>query len=402
MLNIALFGPPGAGKGTQLESPSRIRSLLRIQLRFGRTVSGWRDIGLASLLLGSATAAESMATLRARAESGDLQAQTELATRYEAGKGTKKDAAEAVRWYRRAAEAGHVGAQHNLGVAYANGDGVAVDKAEAAKWYRLAAEQGNVMSQHNLGLMHATGDGVPKDLVQAYRWWSVAAERGFAASKQNLPVLEARMTEVQRAEAKRIVAELSAPKSAGAAAARTAQGAGPGARPSDAGAVRFLELNISLPDGWARHGDDPGQILLMRTMMNHRSAALSIWPIEVAGEYRSWTRERHVKAYFEHEQKEVRPAHLKWGNFKAGERTIAGTKYPVLNFTLSSTQKDGSVLDGRGLFLLLFPSDFETRHRFFVAMWRESYRPGDAFSVTTDLHSIIKNIVISPLAEAGR
>ena len=49
-----------------------------------------------------------------------------------------------MRLYRLAAEQGHVEAQYNLGTMFEAGRGVAQDDAEAAKWYGLAAEQGHV------------------------------------------------------------------------------------------------------------------------------------------------------------------------------------------------------------------------------------------------------------------
>ena len=85
------------------------------------------------------SAAQKLVDLRASAEAGDADAQTNLGYRYFIGWGVQEDDVEAVAWYRLAAEQGHAGAQVNLGVMYANGLGVPEDDVEAVAWYRLAA-----------------------------------------------------------------------------------------------------------------------------------------------------------------------------------------------------------------------------------------------------------------------
>ena len=62
------------------------------------------------------SAAQQLVDLRASAESGDADAQTNLGYRYFIGWGVPEDEVEAVAWYRLAAEQGHAGAQGNLGV----------------------------------------------------------------------------------------------------------------------------------------------------------------------------------------------------------------------------------------------------------------------------------------------
>ena len=52
------------------------------------------------------------AAFRARAEQGDAQAQFDLGTFLEHGRGVERDPAEALAWYRRAAEQGYGPAQN--------------------------------------------------------------------------------------------------------------------------------------------------------------------------------------------------------------------------------------------------------------------------------------------------
>jgi TPR repeat protein len=74
--------------------------------------------------------------LKQLAEDGDLEAQYQLAQRYERGiNGVKKDLAVALGWYQRAGTGGHLMAMRALAQIYAEGlDGVKPDPEAAAKW----------------------------------------------------------------------------------------------------------------------------------------------------------------------------------------------------------------------------------------------------------------------------
>ncbi len=124
--------------------------------------------------------------IKAKAEKGDADAQSNLGDMYYEGRSVPKDEAEAMKWLRKAAEQGHAFAQFNLGVMYEFGRGVPKDEAEAAKWYRKAAEQGYAAAQHNLGLMYARGRGVPKDDAEAVKWYRKAVDQGRAEAQYNL------------------------------------------------------------------------------------------------------------------------------------------------------------------------------------------------------------------------
>ena len=53
-------------------------------------------------------------------------------------------------WFRAAAEHGHAEAQNNIGTLYEIGKGVTQDMNEAKQWYRKAAEQGDESVGQNL------------------------------------------------------------------------------------------------------------------------------------------------------------------------------------------------------------------------------------------------------------
>src|SRR5215471_3150842 len=73
---------------------------------------------------------------KAKAESGDIRAQNELAKMYLKGMGVETNFVEAVKWLRKAADKDDAKSQVNLGECYHHGLGVQMDYIEAVKWYR--------------------------------------------------------------------------------------------------------------------------------------------------------------------------------------------------------------------------------------------------------------------------
>ena len=96
-------------------------------------------LGALAFATSTASAAEPISELRAKAEAGDAAAQFYLGVRYDDGEGVPKNKVEAAKWHRKAAEQGIAAAQFNLGILYANGWGVAKDQVEAYAWFNLAA-----------------------------------------------------------------------------------------------------------------------------------------------------------------------------------------------------------------------------------------------------------------------
>jgi TPR repeat protein len=127
--------------------------------------------------------------LKKKAESGDADAQCELAKRYLFGQGVPQDYTEAVKWYRKAAEQGNARAQDWLGFCYQDGLlGVSQDYTEAVKWFRKAAEQGDAAAQDSLGVRYANGEGVPQNYTEAVKWFRKAAEHGAPGAQCDLGV----------------------------------------------------------------------------------------------------------------------------------------------------------------------------------------------------------------------
>lgn len=126
---------------------------------------------------------------KARADSGDAQAQNLLGTWYEHGTRVKKDPAQAAAWYLLAAQNGNAYAQNNLGVLYSRGVGVPRDPRQAADWYAKAAEQGHLWGQANLALAHESGIGAERDSDKALAWITRSAEGGLPFAQLHLGML---------------------------------------------------------------------------------------------------------------------------------------------------------------------------------------------------------------------
>lgn len=142
-----------------------------------------------SELSGAATAAAGsglppeIATLARRGDSGDIEAQFDLALRYRDGNGIDRDYQKATGLLRRAADKGHVQAQYLLASHYRVGLGVEQDIAEAVRWYRMAAEQGDLSAAHRLGRLYEAGAGVngagalAADREKALYWYRFGYDR---------------------------------------------------------------------------------------------------------------------------------------------------------------------------------------------------------------------------------
>ena len=106
---------------------------------------------------------KSIATLREKAEQGDVESQYWLGFVYGDGDGVQKDLAESLKWTKLAAEQGHAKAQYNLAWFYDKGEIVPEDIPEAMRWLRLSAEQGLADAMDVLGYIYDVGEDVEED-----------------------------------------------------------------------------------------------------------------------------------------------------------------------------------------------------------------------------------------------
>ena len=116
------------------------------------------------------------------AETGNMEAQTDLGLAYGNGNGTVQNYTKAIYWYNKAARQGYAQAQFNLGLFYENGWGV----LKAIKWYTKAAEQGMTRAQVNLATIYLSNTGELQNYLEAKKWLLKAAEKNDTNAMNNL------------------------------------------------------------------------------------------------------------------------------------------------------------------------------------------------------------------------
>lgn len=116
-------------------------------------------------------------TLTARAGSGDVSAQLELALRCRDGNGAAKDDAAAMMWAHRAADSGNANAMDFIGFAYLRGAVVERRPEIAFGYFRTAAPE-SAQAAFNLGQCYFGAQGTEQDIPKALDWWKKAAVRG--------------------------------------------------------------------------------------------------------------------------------------------------------------------------------------------------------------------------------
>lgn len=147
------------------------------------------------------------------------------------------------------------------------------------------------------------------------------------------------------------------------------------AEPRETGkSVEYNGFTLELPGGdWTRLDEHVAtRITFMRNGKDQFYQCLGIWsewvPLLQRGKSQQW----YTSAYFDKEKYLSRSQDC-WGGFVEGERFIAGRRYPTMSFHISHSSGQAEEFFANGLFLLIFPQDFEVRHSFHVLMWLDSY-----------------------------
>lgn len=155
----------------------------------------------------SASSPESIAEFaetRRVAETGDAEAQLELARMLQLGVGAPQDTAQSMAWIRKSAEGGYAPAQAALGLAYAVGGKVPIDRVQGEYWLRQGVAQGDALAQTILALEFIDGDSSAEEQALAITWLKKAAlEEHFIPAYNALGehLMRAATDDAQRIEA---------------------------------------------------------------------------------------------------------------------------------------------------------------------------------------------------------
>lgn len=141
------------------------------------------------------------------AAAGDSESQYELGSMYMKGVGTNINYPKAVSTFEQAARQGHVKAAYKLGLMHYDGTGVRKDGKKAFRWFQQAADNSYPAAQYYLGKMYAEGSGVKRDRAQALVWLGKAVDGGFDQARGEL----ISVTEAMKSEPARVT---SAPPAA--------------------------------------------------------------------------------------------------------------------------------------------------------------------------------------------
>jgi uncharacterized protein len=145
---------------------------------------------------------------KAKAETGDADAQCSLGHLYADGRGVAKDLVRATEWWRTSAIQGNTEAQTTLALCYTRNDkGVEKNLVEAAKLIRMAAQQGDPLDLLMMGDCYLNGQGVVKDDIEAYAYFTLSAIRTGRKYSYH-EKLESRMTPAQIAAGNKRAKEL--------------------------------------------------------------------------------------------------------------------------------------------------------------------------------------------------
>lgn len=130
--------------------------------------------------------------LKPLVEQGDAEAQYNLATNYEDGRGVERNMQKAIELYRLAANQDYTEAQYYLGVIYDKGRGVTSDDVKAREWYHIAANNGHSLAQYNYAIFLLQGRGGSVDKDEALIWLQKAAAQGLPMAKAALKEIDAK------------------------------------------------------------------------------------------------------------------------------------------------------------------------------------------------------------------
>lgn len=139
-----------------------------------------------TLLSSAAIGDKHLDRLEARAESGSVKDQLELARAYMFGRGVIRDEKIAAKWYEKAANFGDTQAQRTIAYLYEMGFGVPRDPVRASRWLERAMAGGSLDAKVDLALKYLHGSGVKRDLPLALDWLRAAAFKGHGRAATDL------------------------------------------------------------------------------------------------------------------------------------------------------------------------------------------------------------------------
>lgn len=128
----------------------------------------------------------SIKELEQLSEENNVDAQINLAWKYQYGIDVDKNIQEAIRLYRLAIHHESAIAEYNLAYIYCTESDVNQDNNEAIRLFKLASEKGSSSAQFFLGCLYRDGKIVQKDDIEAIRLFRLSADANDSFGKMQL------------------------------------------------------------------------------------------------------------------------------------------------------------------------------------------------------------------------
>lgn len=132
------------------------------------------------------------------AKGGNAQAQYQLATMYESGRGVEKSVNKAREWYEKAAANNFTAAKHRITYLDIKTRGFTSAHKSFVSELANAARKGDGEAMFILGDMYQNGIGVAKDLKRARDYYKSSATRGNVDAENRLYAVELQMNQDQQ------------------------------------------------------------------------------------------------------------------------------------------------------------------------------------------------------------
>lgn len=147
------------------------------------------DLKIAAILSEMEDKDDGFENTKSLAMKGVVAAQRELGMAYNYGyDGAPIDLNEATKWLEKASESGDAEAQYQLALLYDSGAGVYNNPNEAMKWYLRSANQGYVDAQFRLSQVYLFSNLVPQNPTKTFEWATKAALQEHGRAQRMLGI----------------------------------------------------------------------------------------------------------------------------------------------------------------------------------------------------------------------
>ncbi len=137
------------------------------------------------------------------AKGGNAQAQYQLGSMYESGRGVAKDINKAREWYEKSAANNYSAARHRLTYLEVQTGGFKPDHKPWLNELATEAKRGNGEAMFILGDMHEKGIGVKKNLERAQSYYKSSASRGNVDAENRLYDIEQKLIQHEQDQKRR-------------------------------------------------------------------------------------------------------------------------------------------------------------------------------------------------------